>query len=108
LGEAELLDRRAAREGLDPGDDLGPVEEKLIADDGMAGVDLQAAALIHPDGVGVGGVRRPDDLRPLLSNRLLRCGDPDPMLRTQGIDQFDQFPGRSAPAAGRIFRRDAP
>ena len=102
-----MLDGGAAGQRLDPADDLGPVEEKLVADDSVAGVDLEPSALVDPDGMRVGRVRGPDDLRPLLANRLLRRRDPDPMLRPERVDELHKLPGRPAAAAGGVLRRDA-
>jgi hypothetical protein len=75
----------------DPLDDLGPVQEKLVPDDGVGRMDNQPAALVDPHRVRIGGVGRPDDLGPLVPDRLLGRGRADPVLRPQAVDQLDEL-----------------
>ena len=51
-----MLDGGAPRDLAQPLEDLLPVEEELVPDHGVAGVDDQAAPLVDPDRVGIGGV----------------------------------------------------
>src|SRR5580692_4408116 len=71
LHQVDLLDAGAPRDPPDPLDDLGAVEEELVADDRVGGVDDQPSPLVHAHRVRVGGVRRADDLGPLVADRLL-------------------------------------
>src|SRR5580700_3142319 len=97
LHQVDLLDAGAPGNPAYPLDYLRPVEEQLVADDRVGGMDDQPSPLVDANRVRIGGVRRADDLRPLVADRLLGRGPADPVLRPQGVDQLDEVV-RGAPA----------
>jgi len=104
LGQPDLLHGPASGHPADAFDDLGPVHEKLVADNRMRRVHLEPAPLVDPHRVRVTGVGRPHDLRPLFANRLFRRWNPDPMLCPQGVDEIPQLVGGAPAHAARVLR----
>jgi hypothetical protein len=104
--EIERFHGLAAGELADAGDDLAAVHEEFVADYGVRHEHCEHVAL-EAGGVRVGGVRRPDQLAPVIADRLLGGFPADLVFLQQLFDQRSEFHRGAAFRAGRLAGIDA-
>lgn len=91
----------ASRQLADAAENGAAVEREFLPDDGMACHDDKAAARVDPRGVGIMGVRRSHDLRPVFADRVFRRFPADLVPHEEVLDETGECPGGALP----LFRR---